>query len=208
LLFVALRKAPAIEANLINYTWPILIILLSPLILPRNRLLAKHLIGGAMAFAGAGFAIGGTQARFQSEFIFGYSLALGAALIWALYSLLTKRLRPFPSAAVGGFCFASAILALICHFILEPTTNISVKDWGLILIIGVGPLGMAFYTWDAAIKLGDPKKIAALSYITPLLSTLILAASSQENSLTFSHLLAVLLIIAGAMLSQFSRAKI
>src|SRR5690242_9456863 len=63
LLFVALRSAPAVEANLVNYLWPLLIVLLAPVILPGLHLRLAHVLAGLAGFAGAAIAIlgGGTS---------------------------------------------------------------------------------------------------------------------------------------------------
>jgi drug/metabolite transporter (DMT)-like permease len=203
MLFLALRKAPALEANLLNYTWPILMIILSPVFLVNSSFRVRHIVGGIIAFAGAAVVICQRPVDFNQNAVFGYLLALGAALIWALYSIATKKMSNVPSSAVGGFCFFSSILALICHYFFEERTAIRPKDWLLIITIGLGPLGLAFYTWDAAIKGGDPKRIGALSYATPLLSTFLLAARSDQNSLTQANFLALILIVCGAALSAW-----
>ena len=52
--------------------------------------------------------------------LLGYLLALGSAFIWASYSLLTKRVTPFPTAAIGLFGLVSGLLSLLCHVLLEP----------------------------------------------------------------------------------------
>ncbi len=204
LLFLALRYAPPVEANLINYTWPILMTLLAPILLPTARLHWNHLAGACLAFIGAAVAIGGQSLEFDARYLSGYGFALAAALIWAIYSVITKRLGTFPSSAVGGFCFFSSLLALLLHWTYEDPTTIPGQDWALIVAAGVGPLGLAFYSWDAALKQGDPRKIGALSYLTPLLSTAILAIADHGHVVTTFHLVALIFIVGGAWLSNWT----
>ncbi len=209
LLFIALRHAPPVEANLINYLWPLLIVVLSPLILRDARLTWKHALAACMGFSGAAIAIlgGGEKVHaLRSEYIGGYLAALGAAFIWATYSLGTKRIAPFPTAAVGLFCLVSGLLALLCHALFEPPAvfMLSAHDWGLIGLIGFGPLGIAFYLWDKALKLGDARQIGILSYLTPCASTLLLVWVSG-CTLDFSMVLATALIVGAAILGMRTR---
>ena len=101
LLFLALRHAPPVEANLVNYLWPLLIVVLAPLLLPGLRLRAVHVAAALAGFAGAALAIAGGRAL-APGFAWGYVAALGSAFIWASYSLLTRRVPAFPTAAVGN----------------------------------------------------------------------------------------------------------
>lgn len=173
LLFMALRHAPAVEANLVNYLWPLLIVVLAPVILPGLHLHARHVLAAVAGFAGAAIAILGRGVS-GSGWSWGYVAALAAAFIWSTYSLLTRRVAPFSTAAIGLFGLLSGLLALACHALFEPAVQLSGGDWVRIVIAGLGPLGAAFFLWDRALKRGDPRQIGILSYITPFASTLLL----------------------------------
>jgi len=197
LLFVALRHAPPIEANLVNYLWPLFIVVLAPAFLPGLALRPVH-VGAALAgFVGAAMAITGGRGV-TGGFAWGYVTALGSAIIWASYSLLTRRVTRFPTAAVGLFALVSGALALLCHAAFEPAVDLSVRDWALIAVTGLGPLGAAFYLWDAALKRGDPRSIGLLSYLTPLASTLLLVATTGRP-LTVWVAGAAILIVGAAV---------
>ena len=201
LFFGALRLAPPLEANLLQYLWPLLIVLLSPLLLPGRRLAGHHLLGAGLGLAGAVLVLSGGRLRPDLHHLPGYLLALGAALTWSSYSLLTKRVRPFPTGAVGGFCLASGLLALGVHALLarhgQPAPPLTRADGFRLALLGLGPMGLAFYTWDAAMKRGDPRVIGALAYLTPLLSTLWLVLLGGRH-LTLVAAGAMGLIVAGA----------
>ncbi|MEW6098916.1 MAG: DMT family transporter [Pseudomonadota bacterium] len=173
LLFIALRDAPPVEANLVNYLWPLLIVVLSPVLLPGLKLHAAHLGAALVGFAGAALAIAGGR-QLSGELSWGYLAALGSAIIWASYSLLTKRVPRFPTAAIGLFGLVSGLLSLLCHALLEEPVALTARDWVLVTVMGLGPLGAAFFLWDRALKDGDPRTIGILSYVTPLGSTLML----------------------------------
>ena len=205
LLFIALRNAPPVEANLVNYLWPLLIVVLAPVILPGLRLRAAHALAAVLGFAGAAIAIlGAAGDAGAAGWSWGYLPALGSAFIWASYSLLTRRVRPFSTAAIGLFGLVSGTLSLLCHWALEPAAALRAIDWLLIAAMGLGPLGAAFFLWDRALKLGDPRQIGILSYATPVASTVLLMFVS-DRPLTGSIAIAALLIIGAAVLGTRTR---
>jgi drug/metabolite transporter (DMT)-like permease len=200
MLFLALQTAPAVEANLVNYLWPLLIVLLSPLFTKSLKLNLRYVLAALSGFAGAVIAITYNSSGLESSSIeIGYLFALAAAVIWATYSLATTKVAIFPTASIGLFALVSGLLALGAHFVFEPAAYISSSDWVLLVLLGAGPLGGAFYLWDAALKIGDPRRIGLLAFLTPLLSTVLLVLVSG-NSLSWQLLVATALIVGGALL--------
>ena len=208
LLFMSLRSAPPVEANLVNYLWPLLMVLLAPVLLVGVPLRAAHVAAALMGFAGAALAIvggmGGTAGSSggvpgsASGWYDGYALAMASAFVWASYSLLCQRVPPFPTAAIGLFALVSGLLSLACHVALEPAVPLTLQDWGLLAAMGVGPLGAAFFLWDIALKTGDVRHIGILSYITPLASTALLIVVSGR-ALTWNIAAAAALILGAAV---------
>ena len=202
LLFMAFRLAPAVEVNLLQYLWPLLIVALSPVYLRGCRLSVHHVAGSLLGLVGAGLVITGGRLRLDLANLPGYLLALGAAFTWSSYSLLTKRIRPFPTGAVGGFCLASGLLSLGCYAMEVAGSGASMpfltsRDWLFLVLLGLGPMGVAFYTWDAALKRGDSRVIGALAYLTPLLSTLNLVLFGGKR-ISGVSVVAMGLIVLGA----------
>ncbi len=201
LYFFALRNAPPVEAGLINYLWPLLIVVFSAL-LPGERLTLKHMLGCALALAGAVLVVTRGQGfSFEAQYGLGYLAALGAALAWSSYSVLSRRFAAVPSEAITGFCLATALLAAIAHLMLETTVwPTDPWQWLAIVGLGLGPVGLAFYVWDIGVKRGDIQVLGAASYSAPLLSTLILILAGYA---AYSHviLVACLLITAGALVA-------
>lgn len=199
--FFALRNAPPVEAGLINYLWPLLIVVFSAL-LPGERLKWQHLAGCALALAGAVLVVTRGQGfGFDAQYSFGYAAALCAAVIWAVYSVLSRRFAAVSSDAIAGFCLVTAVLAAICHLLLEQTVwPANAWQWAALIGLGLGPVGLAFYVWDIGVKRGDIQVLGAASYSAPLLSTLILILTGYAQ---YSHmiLIACLLITAGAILA-------
>lgn len=208
-LFYALRFAPAIEANLINYMWPVLLVMMTPLFFKEHKLYWYHYVGSLLAVAGCILLVSGNGLELKEDSVKGYLLAGAAALTWPIYSLGKKKLGETSIWAIGGFCLGSSVLCFLTHVWLEPFTPIPpLRDLGLILVMGVGPFGIAFYTWDLAIHRGDTRVIGALTYLDPVLSTLGLVLFAGQN-LETSTLIAMLLIVVGSCsgLADFFRPK-
>jgi len=199
LLFMALRNAPAVQANLINYLWPLGMVVMAPLFSKDSALQPRHIVAALIGFAGAAIAILGRSesSLALAEFHVGYLIALASAFVWASYSLCTRQLPPFPTSAVGGFAAASGILSLVCHYFLEPATALSAQDMALLCMLGLGPLGGAFFLWDAAIKLGDTRRIGLLAFATPILSTALLLLTTGQP-LQWNVALAAALVVGAA----------
>lgn len=204
LLFIALRHAPPVQANLVNYLWPLGIVVMAPLFLPGVHLAPRHIVAALVGFAGAALAILGGAPGAEATWAWGYLPALGSAFIWASYSLLTKRVAAFPTAAIGSFAAVSGALSLLCHALLEPAVVLGARDIALIAALGLGPLGGAFFLWDAALKRGDARQIGVLSFLTPLLSTLTLLALRGERP-SLSVLLAAAMIVGAAVVATRSK---
>ncbi|RKR28362.1 EamA-like transporter family protein [Acidovorax sp. 93] len=203
LLFIALRHAPPVEANLVNYLWPLFIVVLSPVVLPVVALRLPHVLAALLGFAGAAIAIAGGR-ELSGTLAWGYLPALAAAFIWATYSLMTKRVAAFPTTAIGLFGLVSGVLSLLCHVVLEPAVALQPRDWALLAVLGLGPLGASFFMWDKALKLGDARHIGILSYITPLASTALLIVVSGR-SFSWSIALATVMIISAAVMGMRAR---
>ncbi|WP_112310990.1 aromatic amino acid exporter YddG [Pseudogemmobacter bohemicus] len=199
LYFTAFRVSPTAETGLIAYLWPLFIVLFSGL-LPGEKLRAPQLTGAAIAFAGAALIIlgGGKESGFST---IGMILAFGCALTWSAYSVISRRLGDVPTESVTVFCLASAALSLIAHLALEETVwPASTAGWISVLLLGLGPVGAAFFTWDIGMKRGDIQLLGVASYAAPLLSTLALIIAGKAEA-SWLILVAAALITGGALIA-------
>jgi drug/metabolite transporter (DMT)-like permease len=201
LYFLALRFAPPAEAGLLNYLWPLLIVLFSAA-LPGERLAPHHIIGALLGLAGTVLLFAGSSgANFTPGQIPGLIAAFVAAFVWAAYSVMSRKLKSVPTDAVAGFCLATALLATLVHGLVEVTVwPDTPAQWLAIAALGVGPVGAAFYAWDIGMKRGDIRVLGAASYATPLLSTsfLILAGFAQPSA---TIAIAAVLIAGGGLIA-------
>jgi len=201
LYFTALRSAPAAEASLIAYLWPLLIVVFSGL-LPGETLRTHHVLGALIGFLGAALIItNGGSLQIKTDYVPGYLAAIVCALIWSAYSVLSRRFGHVPSDIVTGFCLATAILSALCHLALEETVwPADLLQWLAVLGLGLGPVGLAFFAWDHGVKYGDIQVLGASSYAAPLLSTLVLVVAGFQQA-NWIIATACALITAGAVLA-------
>jgi drug/metabolite transporter (DMT)-like permease len=201
LYFLALRLAPPAEAGLLNYLWPLLIVLFSSL-LPGERLKAHHIIGALLGLAGTVLLFAGnTSTQLEPGQVAGLAAAFVAAFVWAAYSVMSRKLKAVPTDAVAGFCLATALLATAAHLMLETTVwPDTAVQWLAVIALGLGPVGAAFYAWDIGMKRGDIRVLGAASYATPLLSTafLIMAGYARPSA---AIAIAAVLVAGGGLIA-------
>jgi drug/metabolite transporter (DMT)-like permease len=201
LYFLALRFAPPAEAGLLNYLWPLLIVLFSSL-LPGERLAPHHVIGALLGLAGTVLLLAGNfSGGFAPGQVPGLIAAFVAAFVWAAYSVMSRKLKSVPTDAVAGFCLATALLAAAVHAVVEVTVwPDSTVEWLAIVALGIGPVGAAFYAWDIGMKRGDIRVLGAASYATPLLSTgFLMMAGFAKPSVAIA--IAAVLIAGGGLIA-------
>ena len=206
LYFIALKRAPAVEANLLNYLWPLLIVLFAGL-LPGVRVRGVQLAGTLLGLIGAIVLVTrGSSIEIQSQYLPGYLAVLSAAVVWAAYSVLNRRHAQVPSEAIIVACALVASLGLLVHIGFERTVAPSLAQWLVLAAMGVGPVGAAFLLWDHGTKHGDIAVLGSLSYLAPLLSTLLLVLAGRAQ-VHWSQAAAIGLLMLGAWLSLRGSAR-
>lgn len=200
LYFIAFRHAPAIEVNLINYLWPLLIVVLSAW-LPDVRLRAAQIVGSALGLLGVMvMLVQGHGLSLQMDFLPGYLAAIAAALTWSSYSVLNRRHEGVPSSAIAGACLVVAMFSALVHLGFETSIAPTRVQWLILILMGLGPVGVAFRLWDHGTKHGDIALLGTLSYASPVLSTMLLLCSGRAQA-HWSQAVALVFLLAGAWLS-------
>jgi len=202
--FAAMTKAPAVTVSLLAYMWPLLIVLFAGF-LPGEKRLKRHLIGAIIALYGCWLLIGQGNSGFNPQYLTGYLLAIGCAFIWSGYSVLSRLVKQVSTDAAGWFCAVTALLALLCHLLWETTVwPETTSQWIGIIGLGIGPVGIAFFTWDYGIKHGNLQFLGVLAYSAPLISALLLVLAGMavpDSTLA----LACCAIIAGSVIAGFTK---
>lgn len=204
LYFIALKRAPAVEANLLNYLWPLLIVVFAGLI-GGVAVRPGQWLGTVLGLVAAVLLVTrGRGLQVEPAHVPGYLAAVGAALIWSLYSVLNRRHADVPSAAITVGCAGVAVLGTVVHLLCERTVAPTAGQWIVLALMGIGPVGAAFWLWDHGTKHGDIALLGSLSYLAPLLSTLLLVASGRAQA-HWMQAVAIALLLAGAWLSVHAR---
>lgn len=170
--FEAIRRAPIVEATLINYLWPLLVVLLAWIVLRepfRPRIAAGALLGAA----GAALVAGGQRAAFEEGHILGYALALGSAVAWSSYTVLLRKWgggRAFLLTASVGSVFLSGLWLFAAGWPDPPPP----AAWGAILYLGAVTIGAAILAWERAVSAGEVALLGAMAYFAPFLSAFFL----------------------------------
>jgi drug/metabolite transporter (DMT)-like permease len=205
--FFALQRAPALEASLIIYLWPLLIVLFSGFLPARfggKRLTLWHVAGALLGLAGTVLVLLGKagQPSVPGQTT-GYVMAVAAAFIWASYSVASRLFQGVPSLAVIGSCALSAAGAAVLHMALETTVwPANSMAWTAVIALGLGPVGLAFYLWDAGMKHGNVQVLGTLAYATPLLSTLLMTSLGLSAASSTIWLAAGLITVGAALASR------
>ncbi|HEV2510569.1 DMT family transporter [Bosea sp. (in: a-proteobacteria)] len=204
LYYAAVKTAPAAEANLIHYLWPLLIVLFAAL-LPGGGLKLRHLVGALIGLAATALLISGSLGS-GAGIQLGHVLAALGAFVWASYSVLSRRFAGVPSESLAITMLGCAIAAFACHLAFETTLWApNAAEWGGVLGLGLGSIGLAFICWDIGMKKGDVAFLGVASYAAPVLSTVILVIAGYAPA---SWLLALscVLIVVGALVASFGPA--
>lgn len=206
-LFKAYSLLPAQQAVSLNYTWAIQLVLLS---IP----LLKQKIGFQSIFAIVVSYIGVIIIATQGNLIalhfanpLGTVLALGSAIIWALfwiYNIRDKRdeiVKLFLNF-LFGFIFICIYMILSGRLIVTNTSGIIGSVY-----VGIFEMGLTFILWLRALKLSrTTAQVSNLIYLTPFLSLVIINITVGEKILP-STIIGLVLIVAGIIIQQYSASS-
>ena len=197
-LFSAYNLLPAQEAQALNYTWPLVLVLLSVPLLGK-RLTARAFIGLLLGFSGALIvATRGNVLSLGFSNPAGDTLGLWSAFIWAIYWLLNVRdERRLEEKMFWNFAFA-----LVYAFPLAFHSGFSVPPTGIAgaVYVGLFEMGVTYLLWYRAIE-GDVAFASNLAYLVPFLSLLFISTVLGER-IEVSTLIGLALIVAGIILGK------
>lgn len=197
--FTAFTLAPAAEASLILYAWPVLFLLASRR-LALGRLPATTLAGALLAFSGAALLVapqalsGGMLGAWS-----GYLLAAVAALCWALYSLACQVPAWRLGKRMPHLLLIASVLTGIASLALEGTASLPSQETLLVTAaLGLGPYGLAMLAWDRAMRDSLAHQVGQLAHAVPVLATLILVVAGVAAP-DWRLPVAALLVVAGSV---------
>ena len=201
--YTALKMAPIIEANLVNYLWPLFIVIFSALFL-KKKVGRYQVVGVVIGFLGAAVVLSGKgDFHFKGANLLSYAPAFLGALTWGLYSTLTHVVHFEKSFMTVVYLFCSIFL-FAGHFLTEESYYFQGYEFIPIAVLGIGTISYTF--WDYAMKKGSIVMLATLAYFVPFFSTLWLVVFRRGdwNKMT---LLGGFLIVIGSMVANCDKIK-
>ncbi|ARP66394.1 EamA family transporter [Mesorhizobium sp. WSM1497] len=204
LQYIAFASMPVIEANLVAYTWP-LMVAAAVIALENPRRPALLGLAAVVGFIGVALVISGgrNQSWFDGDLV-GYLAAFGSALCMAFYSIMVGRVATpadrllLPSSLIGV-----ALTFLWCA--RDGFTWPIGADLALGLYLGAGPMGLGYYFWSRALKLEGSGRVAVVAYLTPIASTLLLTLSGER--LTVTAIVGAILVIGSCVAVGVERSE-
>nr|WP_290693600.1 DMT family transporter [Halomonas sp. UBA3074] len=197
--FIGMRLAPAAEAALITYTWPVLFVLLSQWS-RFGHLRIAGVLGALIAFSGAALLLipqatsGGLGGATT-----GYALALLAACCWALYSWLSETAPLALAPLLPRLLLIACAIAVAASLLLEGPLPLPSGEALLAgIALGLGPYGVAMVAWDKALRWGHASLVGSLAYGVPVLAALLLVIAGM-SVLDWRLPTAAVLVVVGCL---------
>jgi drug/metabolite transporter (DMT)-like permease len=201
----AMQQAPPLEATLIIYTWPLLIVIFTAISL-KQKLRGAHIAGGFLGLLGmAALMMGRGMDLYGFHLMPGHVYAVFCALSWSIFAALAARQKSIRSSYLTvifalGVVFNSAIWYFCLGAPMPPTSS-------LLIVAGTSVfISLGYPLYDFAIKKGNTRIVAIFSFFTPVLATFYLVMLGKA-SMTIYLLVALLLVVAGIAVAKYGDKK-
>lgn len=196
----AFKYAPPAQVDLINYFWPILIVIFAGL-LPNEKFSLKYILASIFGLCGVFVLIIGHHGTmsFHTSYLKGYFFAFMDAIVWSAYTLTSRYYYKTPMEMVGMYCGIGAVISIISHFHFEHFISPSGKEWFCLIAMGLTTQGFAYFLWDYGVKHGDFKLLGVLSYANPIISVGMLVMLGMAHT-SFALVIACLLVTLGGLI--------
>ncbi len=201
-LFGALEYAPAQEAFIVNYLWPIMVVIFGIIIL-KEKLSVKKILGLLVSFLGV-YLVAAKGFGFIFENPKGDILAILGAISYGLFSILCKKYKYEASTSTLIYYFFGFILVTITTFFFSHIEAVSFYEILGLAWLGIVVNGVGFIFWIKALEQGETAKIANLIFLTPFLSLVYIHFLLGEKIL-ISSILGLILIIAGVFIQSLGK---
>lgn len=202
-LFYSYDLLPAQIAQPLNYTWPLMLVILSIPVLRKKPALWDG-IALLICFMGilliSNGNVGITEDKFSSLGIF---LALFSSILWASYWLIGKKQSGTQEKSLfWNFLSALLILVIMKPFVIPGYPGFNTAILLSTIWIGFFEMGLTFVFWGMALKKAShPSKISHLVYLSPFLSLFWISLILKEE-IRLTTILGLIVIISGILLRE------
>lgn len=210
----SIKSIPPEHAEIVYYLWPILAVLISALFLEKSTV--DGMLSKCAPFFSALLGFGGIYllclegrelGEFSMERIEGYLFAFLAAAAMVLYSLFSRYNVHIPLEMNGIWCGMAALPCFAINFYSERLVMPTPYEWLLMAFIGIAILSYSLNLWSIGMRHGHFNTLSVVSYITPLLSVLILMAAGKAAFRSQILFACQLVILGGVFCALVDWAK-
>ena len=203
LYYYGIAELGSQEACILNYLWPMMIVIFACIIL-KERITVKKIIAMLMSFAGIVVLTLGSGGASSGNRLFGIIACVTAAVCYGLFSVLNKKHSLNQNVTMMWIWFMTAVCSLVLSLIFENWQPIAGVQWLGIAWLGIVVNAVAYLLWAIALKgASDSAKIANLAYLVPFISIIISWLVLKEQ-ITINAVLALVLIIGGILIQSIS----
>jgi len=194
---------PANEAMILNYTWPIVLVVLSVLVLKQKFTRIDFL---SIIFSFLGVVVIATKGSiFDIKFsnLFGTFLALGSSTVWAIYWILNMK-NKVDTIIQLWFSFGVGFIASVILFsVMGCPVNISPKVLLTSGYVGLFEMSIPFIMWQfALLRASNTAVVSKFVFLSPFLSLMIIAQILKETILISSYI-GLFMIIGGILVHTY-----
>ena len=202
LYYYGLTKLSSQEACILNYLWPIMIVLFSSVIL-KEKITVLKTVAMLSSFLGIIILSTGNSPSLSESSFSGIISCIAAAACYGLFSVLNKKADYDQNIAMMIIWFVTAVCSAVFGFASEKWLFLSGSQWIGFLWLGVVINAIAYLLWALALKgSADTSKIANLAYLVPFLS-IVVSSVLLEEQIKFRSLVALVFIVGGILIGNF-----
>lgn len=198
----AFRWAPPGQVDLINYLWPIMLVI-SQALMRQDRLRWSHYLGLLVGFFGPALAVGSEVAwgGYRHSYLVGYGCALGSALCWTIYCSIVRIINRTPNrvARTTHHILIAGLMSLLFQTAVIGWHGMNLWEACLVLTLALAVFGISYPLWHNGIKQGHYAVIGGMAYATPLLSIGALIIGGEAHG-TIALLISPFFVVAGCYL--------
>ena len=203
LYYYGIAELGSQEACILNYLWPMMIVIFACIIL-KERITVKKIIAMLISFAGIVVLTLGSGGVSSGNRLFVIIACVTAAVCYGLFSVLNKKHSLNQNVTMMWIWFTTAVCSLVLSLIFENWQPIAGVQWLGIAWLGIVVNAVAYLLWAIALKgASDSAKIANLAYLVPFISIIISWLVLKEQ-ITINAVLALVLIIGGILIQSIS----
>jgi len=201
LLYFGYANAQGLEVLVLQYSWPIFIVLLSVFIL-NEKFTPRRGLAVLLGFVGVALVLTkGNITEIHLDNYFVDMLVIGAALSFGLFSVLSKKVNLEPYTMITIFFLTASIASLVSMLWLSDFSLPTKDSIVPVLVNGLFVNGFSYIFWIKALKETEASFVAPFVFLTPVLSALYLIVFFQEPLLPV-YSIGLLAVIIGGLLNK------